>query len=254
MKRKKKVEAALPTVVLTAASLMTIMTYLVKYIQEYGGNVDQCLNLLAQPGGDPTLRVVAKLIADLSIAKVKKAKIAAKRIVSPYLAGSYDVIVDLSQNLEQMIAAGRYDDTNSDINIKNFSLNKSGKRRVRKHKVRVELFYFNQNFKKDEKIINGEKIIAKLKEVNSWLARQGVKYRYRFARIEELLALGATQPELQQRFLIAALGSIWHDDDGRRSFAYLGGYNAECYLHLGSLGCALGDCWLFAVVREPACR
>ncbi|MFA6594139.1 MAG: hypothetical protein WCT16_02665 [Candidatus Buchananbacteria bacterium] len=220
-----------------------VVAALIGVISELGGDFDECLRHLASAKGEGTIRKISELI----IAEMLAAKNAVKEIVSPYLAGSYDVIVDLSQDLEQMIAAGRYNGVNSDINIKNFPLNKSGKRRVRKHKVRVELLHFNQSFK------NGDQIIAKLKRVNSWLARQGVKYRYRFVRIEELLALGAAQSELQRQLMIAALGSIWHQD-GYRNFVCLSGNTVERYLHLGSLVGTFGDYWRFAVVREYVCR
>ncbi|MFA6593835.1 MAG: hypothetical protein WCT16_01125 [Candidatus Buchananbacteria bacterium] len=201
--------------------------------------------ILSLGGDDEAIRLIKtddglrRRIAELVMAKARGVKVAAKQIGADMSAGSYDVIVDFSQNLEQMIAAGRYNRASSDINANNFSLNGAGKRRVK-----VELLHFNQSLE------NGDQIFAKLKEVNDWLAQQGVKYRYRFAQIEELLALGATQPELQRQLLIAALGSIWHHY-GNRDFVCLGGNIIERHLLLGSLkGRFSGDYWRFAVVRE----
>ncbi|MFA6227948.1 MAG: hypothetical protein WC668_02060 [Patescibacteria group bacterium] len=181
-------------------------------------------------------------MAELVMAKARDIKDAAKQIVSPYLTSVHDLVIDFSQDLGQMIAAGKYDWTNSDITAEHFPLNGAGKR-----KVRVELLHFNQYFK------NGDEVIAKLKEVNKWLAQQGANYRYRFSRIEEFLALGVVQPGLQRQFPIAALGSIWHRA-GLRDFAYLYGFGAERDLRLRCLEFDFGGPWRFAVVREHACR
>jgi hypothetical protein len=47
------------------------------------------------------------------------------------------------------------------------------------------------------------------------------KAGYRPARIEELLALGASQPELQKEFPIVALASVWRGPGGDRRVPYL---------------------------------
>lgn len=200
--------------------------------------------ILSLGGDDEAIRLIEtddglrSQIAELVMAKARSVKIVVKQIVSPYLTSVYDLVVDLGQNLEQMIAVGKYDWKNSDITAEHFPINGTGQR-----KVKVELLHFNQSFS------NGDQVIAKLKEVNDWLAQQGAKYRYRFAQIEELLALGASQPELQRQFPIAALGSIWHHAGGR-DFAYLYRVDAGRYLILGYLGIDFDDNWRFAVVRE----
>jgi hypothetical protein len=204
--------------------------------------------ILSLGGDDEAIRLIETdddlrlQIAELVMAKARGIKDAAKQIVSPYLTSVHDLVIDFSQDLGQMIAAGKYDWTNSDITAEHFPLNGAGKR-----KVRVELLHFNQYFK------NGDEAIAKLKEVNDWLAQQGANYRYRFACIEELLVLGASQPDLQRQFPIAALGSIWHHA-GDRDFAYLYRNDAKRSLRLRFLGGDFRDLWRFAVVRELACR
>ncbi|MFA6227626.1 MAG: hypothetical protein WC668_00340 [Patescibacteria group bacterium] len=240
MRTKKNVEA----VVSAMGALLTVVVNLVRYIQEFGGNVGQCLYLLAQPEGDSTLRAIAKLIAGLTPAEAGIMKRAAKQIVLPQpvgIVGIYDVTVDPSQDLEQMIAAGKYDAFNPDINNRHFSFRLSPLTR----KIRVELLQFNQNFS------NGDQVIAKLQEVNDWLAQQGAEHRYRFAPLPELLALGAAHPGLQRLHPIAALGSIWQHEAGHRSFAYLDVNVGRRLLSLISLEYRLYSSWRFAVVREP---
>jgi len=204
--------------------------------------------ILSLGGDDEAIRLIETdddlrlQIAELVMAKARGIKDAAKQIVSPYLTSVHDLVIDFSRDLGQMIAAGKYDWINSDITAEHFPLNGAGKR-----KVRVELLHFNQYFK------NGDEAIAKLKEVNDWLVQQGANYRYRFACIEELLALGAVRPDLQRQFPIAALGSIWRRA-GDRNFAYLRRDDARRYLSLSCLEDDFGGGWRFAVVREHACR
>jgi len=218
-----------------------IVAALIKIIGELGGDFDRCLLYLASVNGEGTIRKIGELIV-AEMSATQKTRIAAKQIVSPYLAGVYDLIIDFSQDLRQMVVAGHYDWPNPKVTVKYFPLNGAGKR-----KIKVELLHFNRDFS------NGDQIIAKLKEVNEWLAQQGADYRYRSAQIEELLALGAIQPELQRQFSIAALGSIWRHA-GYRDFVYLYGDVAKRYLYLDYLENDFSDVWRFAVVREPACR
>lgn len=141
------------------------------------------------------------------------------------------VVVDYAMSLGDMIVAGKYDWVNSDINAKNFPI--SGKD---KKAVDVELWHPNKYFS------NGDEVIAELKKS---------KPGYRFARIEELLALGVAQSELQRQFPIAALGSIWHHA-GHRNFAFLGRFDAKRYLYLFYLENGFNGNWRFAVVREQS--
>ncbi|MFA6227620.1 MAG: hypothetical protein WC668_00310 [Patescibacteria group bacterium] len=218
-----------------------IVATLIKVIGELGGDFDRCLLYLASVNGEGTIRKIGELIV-AEMPATQKTRIAAKQIVSSYLVGVYDVIIDPSKNLAQMIAAGRYDWPNPNIIADHFPFNGAGKR-----KIKVELLHFNRDFS------NGDQIIAKLKEVNDWLAKQGANYRYLFAQIEELLALGAAHPELQRLYPIAALGSIWRRA-GYRFFACLSGDGARRALSLDCLGGGFSGVWRFAVVREPARR
>lgn len=211
-----------------------IIVALVKFIKEAGGDVGECVCHLASAKGEGTIRKVAELI----VAEARAAEV----IVSKYFESAWDAAVDCGQDLAQMILAGGYDSVNSDITADHFPLAKgSGKRAVK-----VDLLHFNCYFN------NGDEVVAKLKEVNDWLAEQGASYRYRFARVEELLALGAAYRDLQRKYPIGALGSIWRDAGGDRRFAFLSRGVRVRNLHLRYLGIGFGDDWRFAVVREQS--
>jgi len=212
MRTKKNVEAA----VSARGSLLTIVVNLVKYIQEFGGNVDQCLYLLAQPEGDITIKAVAKLIAEAGQAAV----------------GIFHLVVDYTLSLSDLIALGGFDRVNPNITAEHFSAKGKGKQ-----KVKVELWHPNKYFS------NGDEVIAELKT-----AKPG----YRFATLWELITLAINQPDLQRQFPIAALGSIWLQAAGDRLFAFLDGSDSECDLYLGRLGFDFLVHWRFAVVREQS--
>ncbi|MFA6593940.1 MAG: hypothetical protein WCT16_01655 [Candidatus Buchananbacteria bacterium] len=235
-KRTRKVEA----VISAMGALLAIVVDLVTAIRELGGNVGECLYRLSQPEGKGTLQAIARLLVETSQPVTATATIA-KEAVSQYLTTAHNVIVDFSQNLEQMIVAGCYNWKNDNITANHFPIMGSGKQ-----SVLIELLWFNQYFK------DGDEVIAKLAEVNAWLTEQKAGYKYRWATIAELLALGIAFPDLQRQFPIGALGSIWHPT-GRRLFACLGRSGAGRYLRLCSLELGFDDFWRFAVVREQSC-
>ncbi len=208
-----------------------VIIALVKFIKEVGGNVGECICYLASAKGEETLRKIAEMI-------VAEARQAAE-VVSKYFESTWAVVVDFSQDLGQMISAGGYDSVHPEITAEHFPVKGIGKTAVK-----VELLHFDRYFN------NGDAVIAELEAVNQWLAEQKAGYRYRFARIEELLALGATQRDLQRKFPIAALGSIRLHPGGSRDFADLDGGGRRRYLHLGRVGDGFRDGWRFAVVRE----
>lgn len=118
---------------------------------------------------------------------MKKDKIAISK-------SSYDVVVDYSRTLAEMVEVGKYDFVNDDITAEHFAVEGEGK-----HKVAVTLFHFNRYIESDE-------VIAEMD-------RQG----FRPDNIEELLALGEQHPELQRMFLIVGLGSVWLNSNGKRN-------------------------------------
>ncbi len=115
-------------------------------------------------------------------------------------ANLFCVTVDYSMTIEQMIAAGRYDWQNNDVNDKHFPIPPS--KRVRQE-VAIKLVQFDSNMESEE------------------VLRELDKMGLRPAELPELLAFGAAYPEKQREFPIVALGSVWHDWDGDRGVACL---------------------------------
>jgi len=139
----------------------------------------------------------------------------------------YRVVVDYGQTLQQMIANGRYDCANSDINADNFPISGNGK-----ENVVIELVHFGQDMGSE----------AVLKEFEA----RGL----RAATLPKLLAFGVTYPEKQREFPIVALGSVWQSRSGCRYVPYLRRRSDERRLSL----CWVGGRWFgscrFAVVRK----
>ena len=93
--------------------------------------------------------------------------------------------VDYGQSLEQMIAAGNYDWTNSDITAKRFSPKGEGT-----EQFEAKIFHFDRN-------ISSEAAVEAIK-VAGWEP----------GKIEHLLAFGAKYPEEQRKYPIIGLGSV----------------------------------------------
>jgi hypothetical protein len=146
--------------------------------------IDEVLNL---GGNDEDVR---RILKDENLRKaIAQMIIAAKSFV----AATFKVTVDYGQSLADMIKAGKYDWVNDNITKENFPVNGQDKQ-----EVEVLLFHFNR-------VISSDDAIAEMNKAG-----------YRPARIEELLALGACQPELQKQFPIVALGSAWRRPSGYR--------------------------------------
>lgn len=106
---------------------------------------------------------------------------------------AFPVVVDYTQTLKQMISAGKYDWANDNITAEHFPINGTGK-----EENDITLFHFNRSISSNDAIAEMDKA------------------GFRSATIEELLALGASQPELQKQFPIVALGSVWPSPGGIR--------------------------------------
>src|SRR5258706_591723 len=98
----------------------------------------------------------------------------------------YPVNVDYSASLEQLVKAGKYDWFNDDITGRNFPSSEKGTAQVLVYLV---------NFNRD---INSEDVVKELD-------RQGL----RPATLKELLALGASYPDLQRKDLIVSSVGNW---------------------------------------------
>ena len=110
------------------------------------------------------------------------------------------ITMDCTRSLKEMIKAGRYDWTNSDIKDKNFPITEKGV-----FNTEAVLVHYN-------KVMKTEDI---LRDMESKGLVQG--------KIEHLLAVGEKYPNLQRDFPIVALGSSWQDPVGFRVVPYLSG-------------------------------
>ncbi len=117
------------------------------------------------------------------------------------MGSQFNLSVDYSRTLAEMINAGNYDWADSAITAKDFPLPAE----LSGQKTAVsKLFHFNRD-------ISSDKAIAEMGKAG-----------YRPATLSELLALGAKYPELQRQFPIIALSSVWHGAFGGRRVPYLG--------------------------------
>jgi len=139
----------------------------------------------------------------------------------------FKVVVDYTKTLKQMIHAGNYDWVNPDINEMNFKVEGQGKQ-----EKEIVLFHFGRY------ISSGDAIAE--------MAKAG----YCPAQIQELLALGAANPELQKQFPIVALGSAWQNPDGNRGVTYLFWSVRERDLDLSWFEFDWDEDYRFAAVRK----
>lgn len=137
------------------------------------------------------------------------------------------VTVDRDKKLKAMVEAGRYDWTNSNITDKHFPVEGSGT-----VDVGIELVHYNRFMSEDD-------------------VRQDFDARgLRPATIEELLALGASKPDLQRKYPIIGLGSVWQDLAGYRFCPYLGGFGSGRDLGLSWIEFDWGGLCRFVAVRK----
>lgn len=121
----------------------------------------------------------------------------------------FAVQVNYDRSIEDARKDGNYDWENSDITSKNFPTTRKGT----VHVV-VRLIHFGCE-------ISSEDAIAEMDKLG-----------LRPAETHELLDLSAAHPDLQRKFPIIALGSVWQDHDGYRSVPSLGrpGFWRRLYL------------------------
>jgi hypothetical protein len=174
------------------------------------------------------------LVADIFHADAQIAnRLAVRRALGlgalPSTLGSH--VVDYSLDLEQMIAAGRYDWKNDDITAKRFPI-------VGKSKVEFEdaIFHFDRGISSEDAV--KEILVADTK--NPWEP----------AKIENILAYGAKNPEEQRKFPIVGLGSA-PQVDGNRNVPCLRRLASERRLSLGWWGFGWdADCRFLGVRKK----
>ena len=93
---------------------------------------------------------------------------------------------------------------------------------------------------KDNALVSGVENI--IEEMDSWFCRP--------ATLMELLALGATHPELQREFRVVALGSIWRDSRGICLVPFLGVHGVMRKSYLNPFDCDWDANFRFLGVRK----
>lgn len=142
---------------------------------------------------------------------------------------AFKVMVDYTKSLKEMIKAGQYDWVNNGITSDHFPITGSGQK-----EKEITLFHFNRGISSDNAVVEMEEA------------------GYRPALVEELLALGAAEKELQKQFPINALGSLWQPPDGRRFVPSLDWGSGGRGLSLGWFEGDWVGSWRFAAVRNAS--
>ena len=149
------------------------------------------------------------------IRSIENSNVQNEKVIDP--TGEIKLAIDYTKTVKKSISDGKYDLKNSAITPKNFpvSLKMIGK----KVEVSVKLFHFDR----------GINCLDAISEMD--------KAGYRPATLMELLALGSLYPELQRRFSIIALGSVWSDEHGRNFVPLLQMFGSKRHLELIWNGC-----------------
>lgn len=112
---------------------------------------------------------------------------------------TFHLSVDYGRNVEDGARAGQYDWFNPEINSLHFPAERKGT-----VEVVMEIIQYDKEQTEPDEVI---------RDLNS----RGM----RPATIAELLAFGAAYPDMQRKFPIVALGSVWWGWHGRGGVAYL---------------------------------
>ena len=143
---------------------------------------------------------------------------------------TYSLFVDYGESVEDAVKLGLYDCASGDVNSKNFTT-----KRIGKADITVELVHFHRYVSTSEVL----------------RALDTARHRCRPAELHELLAFGQKYPEVQCKFPIVALGSIWRNQEGTRMVPYLGGDGSKRNLATHYwINVAWGEICRFAAVRK----
>lgn len=157
---------------------------------------------------------------------VAKVKDTAVKVVS-FITNTYKQVVDYDLSIPDLLKAGKYDDTNSNITDENFLSAESGKK-----EVEFGMYHFGKVMD------SSEDVIAEMK-----------KDGYRPATMKELLSFGKKNKNLQKKFPIIALGSVAELGSNRRVGA-LYGRGCRRYAFLSYFDFDWHDDYRFLAVRN----
>jgi len=122
---------------------------------------------------------------------------------------TFPVAVNYDLSVEEAIQAGDYQAVHREITSKNFPSPRKGQA-----ELEIMLVRFDDR-------MTSEGVLGKLDE-------EGL----RAAELPELLAFGATYPDVQRRFSVVGLGSVWRDRKGYRNVPCLYTASEGRYLDL----------------------
>lgn len=147
----------------------------------------------------------------------------------PGATGTYSVSVPYNgaSTIKELVATGNYDWKNDDITDKHFPQEKVGA-----EDVEIELVHLDRDISTDDALAE--------------LDKRGL----RPANPAELLAFGATFPEVQREFPVIALGQFWRNPHGLRDVVCLGGHGCGRDAHLGWIDGGWNRRCRFAGVRK----
>jgi len=162
---------------------LSLVQTLVQAVEKAGGS-DKDIHFLVRSEAEDVLKKIAILV-------IKEAK---------KFRRSSNLVVDYRRPFKKSVAAGCYDNIDSNITENHFPT-KAYERE--KKEVSFRLFHFYRNIQTDD-------AIQKMKEEG-----------YRPATMRELLAFGEANPELQMKFIIIALNANFEDCLGDECFVCL---------------------------------
>jgi len=122
---------------------------------------------------------------------------------------TFPVTVNYDLSVEEAIGAGNYQAVHGDISAKNFPSTRSGQA-----ELEIVLVRFEHRMRSED--------------VLQELDKEGL----RAAELSEFLAFGATYPDVQRKFSVAGLGSVWRDRKGYRNVPCLYEASEGRYLDL----------------------
>lgn len=158
------------------------------------GGTEDAMHILAKDEGATLLDTIADLL-------VKAEQTTRTR---------FTVKKDYSKSVEDMVKAGRYDSSDSDITAEHFPVNGTGT-----VEEEVVLIHFGR-------LIEGDDAEREMDAI-------GLEP----SPIEETLAVGAQYPDVQRQFPVVGLGSSWAHPRGGVCVPVLGRWGDERELHLG---------------------
>jgi hypothetical protein len=174
-----------------------------------GGSDDDLRQIIRVDG-------VARQIAELLVALLKPR--------------TFDLSVDYSRSLAEVIAAGNYNYVNDNITEENFPTDKGDPQ-------------WGADGRVVEAVLLHPDRLTESDEVLGELGRMGLRPGTMF----ELAHFGEQHPEARCQFSVVALGSVWTDPDGDPAVGYLGEGAGWRDLDLGWCGFRWGvDCRFLA--------